>query len=100
MHQAENGGTYVCLRVQDAGPGIPPEEKSLLFEKFARLERDLYGKTRGTGLGLYISKQLVEGMGGTIWVESSGIEGEGSTFCFTLPYMPPKSASLFQHTPV
>ena len=95
LHQAENGGTYVCIRVQDAGLGIPLEEKSQLFEKFARLERDLYGKTRGTGLGLYISKQLVEVMGGTIWVESSGITGEGSTFCFTLPYMPPKNVSLF-----
>ncbi len=94
LHQAENGGTYVCIRVQDVGPGIPPQEKSQLFEKFARLERDLYGKTRGTGLGLYISRQLVEVMGGTIWVESSGIVGEGSTFCFTLPYMPPKDVSL------
>ncbi len=94
LHQAHNGGTYVCIRVQDAGPGIPLEEKNLLFEKFARLERDLYGKTRGTGLGLYISKQLVEVMGGTIWVESSGVAGEGSTFCFTLPYMPPKPIAL------
>ncbi len=98
LHQAENGGTYVCVRVQDAGPGIPPDEKSQLFEKFARLERDLYGKARGTGLGLYISKQLVEVMGGTIWVESSGVTGEGSTFCFTLPYMPPKNTPLFTNT--
>ncbi len=94
LHQASNGGTYICVRVQDAGPGIPLEEKSQLFEKFARLERDLYGKTRGTGLGLYISKQLVEVMGGTIWVESSGIVGEGSTFCFTLPYMSSKPRAL------
>ena len=98
LYQAENGGTYVCIRVQDAGPGIPQEEKSHLFEKFARLERDLYSNTRGTGLGLYISKQLVEVMGGTIWVESSGRAGEGSIFCFTLPYMPPKVVSLFPHT--
>lgn len=90
LYEAKNGGTYVCIRVQDAGPGIPPHEKDQLFEKFSRLERDLYGKIRGTGLGLYISKQLVEVMGGTIWVESSGIAGEGSTFCFTLPYMPPR----------
>ncbi len=94
LYQAGNGGTYVCVRVQDVGPGIPAEEKSRLFERFARLERDLYGATRGTGLGLYISKELVEVMGGTIWVESSGIVGEGSTFCFTLPYVPPRPSSL------
>jgi len=74
--------------VQDAGPGIPPEEIPLLFEKFVRLKRDLAGPTRGTGLGLYLCKQLVEAMGGSIWVESSGRIGEGSRFCFTLPASP------------
>jgi signal transduction histidine kinase len=74
----------VCLSVQDAGPGIPAEELPLLFEKFVRLKRDLAGSTRGTGLGLYICKQLVEAMGGRIWVESSGRMGEGSRFCVTL----------------
>jgi len=43
---------------------------------------------RGTGLGLYISKQMVEAMDGRIWVESSGIAGLGSRFCFTLPAAP------------
>jgi signal transduction histidine kinase len=75
----------VCLSVQDAGPGIPAEELPLLFEKFVRLKRDLAGPMRGTGLGLYICKQLVEAMGGHIWVESSGRLGEGSRFCMTLP---------------
>ncbi len=74
----------MCLSVQDAGPGIPPEELPLLFEKLVRLKRDLAGPTRGTGLGLYICKQLVEEMGGRIWVESSGRMGEGSRFCMTL----------------
>jgi signal transduction histidine kinase len=81
----------VCLSVQDAGPGIPPEELPLLFERFVRLKRDVAGPTRGTGLGLYICKCLVEGMGGRIWVESSGRIGEGSRFCMTLP---PCSPSL------
>jgi len=75
----------VSLSVQDAGPGIPTEELPFLFEKFVRLKRDLAGSTRGTGLGLYICKQLVEAMGGRIWVESSGHMGEGSRFCLTLP---------------
>ncbi len=73
----------VC--VQDAGPGIPPEELPLLFEKLVRLKRDLAGPTRGTGLGLYICKHLVEAMNGQIWAESSGRKGEGSRFCITLP---------------
>jgi len=77
--------SLVCVSIQDAGPGIPPSEAPLLFGKFVRLKRDLVGSVRGTGLGLYISKQLVEAMGGNIWVESSGIAGEGSRFSFTLP---------------
>jgi len=76
---------HVCIRVQDAGPGIPAAELPLLFQKFVRLKRDLSGNVRGTGLGLYISKQLIEAMGGQIWAESSGVPGEGSCFCFTLP---------------
>ncbi|MBA2287783.1 MAG: HAMP domain-containing histidine kinase [Ktedonobacteraceae bacterium] len=75
----------VSISVQDAGPGIPPGELPLLFQKFVRLKRDLSGSVRGTGLGLYISKQLVEAMGGQMWAESSGVQGEGSRFCFTLP---------------
>src|SRR6266566_2957996 len=74
----------VCICVQDAGPGIPPSELPLLFQKFVRLKRDLSGTVRGTGLGLYISKRLIEAMHGQIWAESSGEPGEGSCFCFTL----------------
>lgn len=76
---------HVTISVKDFGLGIPSAEQSLLFEKFVRLKRDLKGSVRGSGLGLYISKQLVEAMGGRIWVESSGCAGEGSCFCFTLP---------------
>ncbi len=81
----------VCLWVQDAGPGIPADELTLLFEKFVRLKRDVGGQRRGTGLGLYICKRFVEAMGGRIWVESSGRLGEGSRFCLTLPPIPPSS---------
>ncbi|HET8911432.1 MAG TPA: ATP-binding protein [Ktedonobacteraceae bacterium] len=82
--RADTEEPEVCIFVQDRGPGIPPAEASKLFGKFARLQRDLSGSIRGTGLGLYINKQLVESMGGRIWLESSGIVGEGSLFCFTL----------------
>ena len=83
--QGPDGTSEVCICVQDAGPGIPPEDIPLLFGKFVRLKRDLASSIRGTGLGLYISKQLVEAMGGSIWVESAGAAGQGSRFYFTLP---------------
>jgi len=76
--------TPVLLSIQDAGPGIPSSELPLLFEKFVRLKRDLASTTRGTGLGLYICKQLVEAMGGRIWVESPGRAKVGSRFCISL----------------
>jgi signal transduction histidine kinase len=88
----------VCVSVQDAGPGIPPLEASVLFGKFVRLKRDLVGSVRGTGLGLYISKQLVEAMGGNIWVESTGIAGQGSRFSFTLPYVVPDEIEQHSHS--
>ncbi|GAC1683202.1 MAG: hypothetical protein PVS3B1_23820 [Ktedonobacteraceae bacterium] len=75
----------VCIWVRDSGPGIPPDEIPHLFERFMRLKRDQGGTIRGMGLGLYICKQLVEAMDGRIWVESSGVVGEGSCFYFTLP---------------
>ncbi|TMD02942.1 MAG: PAS domain S-box protein [Chloroflexi bacterium] len=78
----------VCIGVQDAGPGIPPEELPLLFQQFTRLKRDLSGQAGGSGLGLYISKRFVEAMGGRIWVESPGINRQGSRFCVLLPGRP------------
>ena len=75
--------TVIC--VKDEGPGITVAEMPLLFGKFVRLPRHHSGSIRGTGLGLYISKQMVEAMGGRIWAESSGIEGEGTAFFVQLP---------------
>ncbi len=73
------------IDVQDFGVGIPPEQQEAVFDKFVRLDRDMNGNIRGSGLGLYITRQLVEAMGGSIRVESSGMAGEGSIFTFTLP---------------
>jgi signal transduction histidine kinase len=73
------------IGVRDSGLGVPPRDVSKLFQRFVRLERDITGPVRGTGVGLYLCRVLVEAMGGRIWVESTGVPGEGSTFCFTLP---------------
>jgi signal transduction histidine kinase len=81
--EAEQG--LVRINVIDRGSGIPPDKREAIFDKFVRLERDLQSTVRGSGLGLYITRQLVEAMKGTITAESSGIKGEGSTFSFTLP---------------
>jgi signal transduction histidine kinase len=77
--------SFVELTVQDYGLGIPPDQIPLLFRRFVRLPRDLASRTLGTGLGLYLCRVYVEAMGGTIWVDSSGNEGEGSTFHVRLP---------------
>lgn len=85
IYDASSESQEVCLSVKDEGKGILPEQIAQLFEKFVRLPQDMAGPVRGTGLGLYTCKQFVEAMGGHIWVESSGIAGEGSCFCVTLP---------------
>lgn len=75
----------VQVDVQDSGIGIAPQDQARIFERFYRGEHPLVIETPGTGLGLSIVKQLVEMHGGRIWVTSSGVYGEGSTFSFTLP---------------
>jgi signal transduction histidine kinase len=76
---------WVELRVRDYGLGIPPEQVPLLFNRFVRLPRDLASSVVGSGLGLYLCRVMTESMGGTIRVESSGVEGEGSAFFVRLP---------------
>lgn len=80
---------FVMVRVRDFGLGVPARDVSKLFNRFVRLERDIAGSVRGTGVGLFVSRILVEAMGGRIWVESAGVPGEGSTFCFTIPLAAP-----------
>jgi signal transduction histidine kinase len=78
----------VEIKVRDYGLGIPPEQMPLLFKRFVRLPRDLASNVVGNGLGLHLCRTLAEAMGGTIWVESTGVEGEGSTFIVRLPAQP------------
>lgn len=79
---------FVELWVRDQGPGIAPEQRQMLFSRFGRVPQSAQGvgakaKPTGTGLGLFLTKHLVEEHGGKIWVESE--TGQGATFLFTLP---------------
>src|SRR5262249_44992232 len=74
---AVDAAGMVQVSVQDQGLGIPPRDAGKLFNRFVRLERDIAGPVRGTGVGLYLCRVLVEAMGGRIWVESTGVPGEG-----------------------
>ena len=73
----------VSLSIKDEGPGIPVEDQNKIFDKFFRCSDDISKKSRGSGLGLTISKKIIEMHQGNIRVESA--EGEGSRFTFTLP---------------
>ncbi|NWF63462.1 MAG: GAF domain-containing protein [Chloroflexi bacterium] len=92
----ENGAIWVNIHpdmeqgeiqvdVHDNGIGVKPEDQDRLFERFYRGEHPLVLATPGTGLGLPIVRQLVEMHNGRIWMKSTGVPGEGSTFSFTLP---------------
>jgi len=76
-------GRWIEITVEDTGPGIPPDEQRMIFEKFHQVRRDGHGKVQGTGLGLAIAKSLIELHGGHIDVESE--VGRGSRFRFTVP---------------
>jgi len=75
----------VEISVVDTGVGITLSDQSRVFDRFYRGEHPLVLATPGTGLGLSIVKELVEMHKGRIWVQSTGVPGEGSTFSFTLP---------------
>jgi len=74
----------VIVNVIDTGIGIARSDQPLLFRKFQQLEKKLLRHPGGTGLGLYISKELIKRMNGKIWLKKS-IPGKGSTFSFSLP---------------
>ena len=78
----------VRITLRDYGLGIPPDQLPLLFKRFVRLPRDLASSVPGNGLGLYLCQELAEGMGGRIWAESTGIEGDGTLFYLELPAPP------------
>lgn len=82
---ARQTGEEIQIDIKDNGVGIPPKEQERIFDRFYRGENHMVIATAGTGLGLSIVAKLINMHNGRIWVQSSGIEGEGSIFSFTLP---------------
>jgi signal transduction histidine kinase len=81
--QVKQEGQSLVFSVSDTGVGILEENVEKLFRKFSRIENPLSNRERGSGLGLYFAKGIVEKHGGTIWVRSAA--GKGSTFYIRLP---------------
>jgi signal transduction histidine kinase len=80
---SQHGGT-LRVDVRDNGPGIDASDQKVIFDKFRQVGDTLTAKPYGSGLGLHISRRIVEHFGGRLWVESS--RGYGACFSFTLPH--------------
>jgi len=78
-------GARVMITVKDTGLGIPPDHLEGIFQEFTQVDTSTTRKVGGTGLGLPISRRLIEMHGGKLWADSTGVEGEGSTFYVELP---------------
>jgi signal transduction histidine kinase/HAMP domain-containing protein/ActR/RegA family two-component response regulator len=79
-----DGRFELRFSVRDTGLGIPPDRIGRLFQSFSQADASISRRYGGTGLGLAISKRLAEAMGGTMWAESDGVPGRGSTFHVTM----------------
>ncbi len=86
VHGERKNG-HVIMSIADDGPGIPPEDRERIFERFYQVEKSFCGQVPGAGLGLTMAKQTMEAHGGRIWVESQ--IGKGSTFFVELPEATP-----------
>jgi len=83
-HELRASQKFIRISVTDTGIGLKHEDMERIFNVFEQIETSTTRKYQGTGLGLSLTKQLVELHSGRIWVESEG-EGKGSSFIFTLP---------------
>jgi len=85
LHAKRIEDNKVLITVKDTGIGIPTDKLETIFQEFTQVDNSSTRKVGGTGLGLPISRKLVEMHGGRLWAESTGIPGEGSTFYVELP---------------
>jgi len=85
MNVEKKDGATILITVHDTGLGIPPHMLESIFEEFSQVDTSTTRKVGGTGLGLPISRRLVEMHGGRLWAQSTGVPGEGSTFFVELP---------------
>jgi signal transduction histidine kinase len=79
----EKNPDFICVSVQDTGPGVPQDERDKIFEYLYQSDRTIDDSRKGLGIGLFICQEIIERHGGMIWVDSK--PGHGSTFFFTLP---------------
>lgn len=96
VFEVEKEGDYLKFKISDHGVGIPKVQIGRIFSKFFRAENVIHMQTVGSGLGLFIVKNIISRHGGDIFVESE--EGKGTTFTFTLPVkedLIPKEEKLF-----
>jgi signal transduction histidine kinase len=84
-------GQWAAIEVRDQGIGLAAEEREKIFQKFYRVGEEMVRQTEGTGLGLYLARELVRQVGGSITAESPGV-GRGTTFRVTLPLSTEDSA--------
>ncbi len=93
---AKADDSMVIVSVRDTGIGIRQEDQQKLFKKFPQIDTTMLEGVKGTGLGLYLMKHIIERLGGRIWAESPGL-GSGATFSFALPRAGTSTAESLRH---
>jgi len=97
IQNGSSSDSFLQFTVADTGIGIQSNDQERVFKEFEQVDSSYGRQQQGTGLGLALTKRLVEMHGGKIWVESEGIEGKGSTFTFLIP-IPKAEFAPTEHT--